>query len=87
MLLLGKFLKPSLKDSVVFSNWSAFFPLPRKPPGQRTLVPWKSRAQDGGWGVGESATGEISCVKPGARMTDLAMRMGLSRRQLWPEGR
>lgn len=39
MQLLGKFLKSRLKDSVVFSKWSAFFPLPRRPPGQRALVP------------------------------------------------
>lgn len=49
MLLLGKFLKSSLKDSVVFSQVVCFCPLPRRPPGQREL--WfrfrKSRALEG----------------------------------------
>lgn len=46
MLLWGKFLKSSLKDSVVFSKWSAFLPS----PGDlqvRELWPQKGRALKG----------------------------------------
>lgn len=82
MLLLGKFLKSSLKDSVVFSKWSASVP---SPGDLQVRELWFSDLR--GARPPEQSRQLCEAWSYDVRLGTWHEKGFLPRKQLWPEGR